>query len=86
MPNYATRSIAQVRDLATPRAPERHTDAYPHAAPAVTPGPASAPAGEPAADTDTSSLVRRYVLEHQHRTGQAPTTPHTGTLHTGVRR
>jgi hypothetical protein len=45
----------------------------------------AAPATEPP-DEDGPSLVRLYVQEHEHRTGQALTSTHIGTLHSGEAR
>jgi hypothetical protein len=44
------------------------------------------PAIEPTDDDDGPSLVRAYVLVHEHHTEQALTTPHVGTLHSGEAR
>jgi len=86
MHDYANDWFVGARAVAAPRTPERHAYAYLHVAPVT-------PAAEPtksrqtsihdgaSPDVEAASLVRLYVLVHEHRTGQALATRHVGSLH-----
>jgi hypothetical protein len=86
MHDYANDWFVWARAVAAPRTPGHHAYAYLHAAPAT---PAAEPAescqlslhDEASPDAEAASLVRLYVLVHEHRTGRALATRHIGSLH-----
>ena len=86
MHDYANDWFVWAREVAAPRTPGRHAYAYLHeapAAPVVEPtGSRQTPIHDGASpDAEAASLVRFYVLAHEHRTGQALVTRHAGSLH-----